>query len=143
MPPIAGRIFDVQTEALRNLTPGARKMAGLKDQHTVARGECVYEGSLAGSGTGRGIDDDGTLRLEDGTHALQNFYAQFRKFQTAVVNDRMVDGAQNAIRNVGRARDLQKVATGVDHEKPHFLVCVSSIRWHRTIEFACEQQSGA
>jgi hypothetical protein len=53
----------------------------------------------------------------------------------------MVHGAQNAIRNIGGTWNLQKVATGMNHKKPHFLLCVASSQWHRTIEAAREQQS--
>ena len=55
--------------------------------------------------------------LKDRAEAFENLLGQFREFGAAVVDHRLVDGPQNAVGNVGRTRDLEKVATGVNHNR--------------------------
>ena len=53
--------------------------------------------------------DHRTGGLENRLHARQDSLAQRRKFGSAMIDGRHVDGAQNAIRHIGRTGDLQEV----------------------------------
>ena len=57
---------------------------------------------------------DGTGSLEDALQPLQNFGRQRGEFRAAVVDDRLIHGPKDAIWNIGRAGDLQKVTACVD-----------------------------
>ena len=55
----------------------------------------------------------GPSALEDRPHPLQHAPAECGEGLAAMVDGRHVDGAQHPVRHVGRAGDLQEVASGV------------------------------
>ena len=88
-------------------------MPGLGHQHAIAGRKRVDERRFPRAGARRGIDHDLALRrLEDAFHAGEAALAQRSEVRAAVIDRRKVDGAQHAVRDVRRARDLQEVTAG-------------------------------
>jgi hypothetical protein len=52
--------------------------------------------------------------LKDALDVLQDLHAQCGKLRAAVVERRVVDGAQDSVRDVGGTGDLEKMAAGVE-----------------------------
>ena len=92
--------------------PQRGEMPGLRHQHAIAGRQRVDQRGFPGAGAGGGIDDDRSAGLEDLLHAVEHFLAELRKFRTAMVDRRLVDGAQHAVGHVGRSGNLQEMASG-------------------------------
>jgi hypothetical protein len=56
-----------------------------------------------------------TACLKNRAETFENLLGELREFWAAVVDDRLVDRPQNSVGYVSGARDLEKVATSVNH----------------------------
>ena len=96
-------------------------MTRFENQDAIARRQRVDECRLGRPRPGRRKDDHGTGSLEDALQPLQNFGRQRGEFRAAVVDDRLIHGPKDAIWNIGRAGDLQKVTACVIHDPESLL----------------------
>jgi hypothetical protein len=87
-------------------------MAGLVHQHLVAGGERVDERRFPSARARGRVDDDRAVGLEDGLDAVEHAVAELLEFRPAMVENRHVHGAQDAVGHRRRAGDLQKMASG-------------------------------
>src|SRR5205823_13531731 len=108
--PVAGRVVDLQAEALRDLLPYEREVARLANQHAIAGRECVDERRLGRARPGFGNDDDGPGRLEHALKPLEDLGGQPGELGPAMIDDGLVHRTQDAIGDVGRSWNLKKVA---------------------------------
>src|SRR4051812_36119381 len=88
-------------------------MPGLEHQDPVARRQRVDQRRLPRPGAGRGIDHDGAGGLEDALHPGDDLLAEFGEFRAAMVDRWERDRVQDPVGNIGRAGDLQEMATGM------------------------------
>ena len=72
--------------------------------------ERVDQRGFPGAGAGRGVDDHRIGGLEDGLDAFEAALGELGEFRTAVVDDRRVHRAQDAVGQRRRARNLQEMA---------------------------------
>ena len=110
--PVGRNEFRLEPELDRHVLPQGGELAGLDHQHAVAGRQGVDQGGFPGAGAGRGIDDDRVRGLEDGLDAFERAFGELGEFRPAVVDDRRVHGAQNAVRKRGRAGNLQEMTAG-------------------------------
>ena len=113
VPPVARHKIDLEPEPGRHLTPQGCEMPGLEHQHPVARRQAVAQRCLPGPGAGRRVDDDIVLGLKDPPHAGHDLLPETPEFRPAMVDRRHRDRLQYAVRHIGRAGDLQKMAAGM------------------------------
>src|SRR5262249_15025379 len=73
----------------------------------------IDERRFPGAGAGRRPDDHGIGGLEDGLDALEDPFGDLREFGPAMIDDRSINRAQNAIRNGRRSRNLQEMTAWV------------------------------
>jgi hypothetical protein len=92
-------------------------VTGLEVQHFVTGAERVDEDDLPGAGARRRVDHDLTSGPEHRLDVLEDLQTELGELRTTVVDGRRRHGAQRPVLGVGRARDLQKVATGVRHRR--------------------------
>ncbi len=59
--------------------------------------------------------DDGSARAEDAFEPLEDLEAKLGELGSPVVDGRLSDFFQNTIGNVRRTRDLQEMASGMNH----------------------------
>jgi hypothetical protein len=112
VPPVAGDQLDLEAEAGGHACPECGEVAGLAHQHAVAGRERVHQRRLPGSGARVRIDDDRAFfRAEDLAQTCEHLMRQLLKVGPAMVDRRPVDGAEDAVRDVGRPRDLQEMAS--------------------------------
>ena len=109
--PVAGDEFGLEADAISHFLPQRRELAGLDHQHLVARRQRVDERGFPGAGSGRGIDDDRVRGLENGLDAFEATFGEPGELRAAVIDDRRVHRAQNAIRERRGPRDMEKMAT--------------------------------
>ena len=114
-PPVSWNVIDVKAQPFADLPPSIRKLAGLENDHPIARGERIDEGRLARSRPGRGIYDDVTFGLKNIAQAAQDLQAEFGEFGSPVIDHRLIHCPQDAVRNVGRSRNLKKMTACVNH----------------------------
>ena len=109
----APRLFlhlDLETMAAREIDPQMAELAEARGQHTVAGAQRIGENRLPRAGAGRREDEhltDGGL--EDLLQVLEQRQSQLREQSAAVVLHRPVHGAENAVRHIGRARNMKEV----------------------------------
>ena len=112
-PPVAGEEIHLEPEPAGQALPERSELAGLVHQHALARRERIDQRRLPRAGARRRIDDDRMPGLKHVLHPLEHLFAELGELRPAVIDSRMVDRAQHPVRNIGRARDLQKMAAGV------------------------------
>src|SRR5262249_18522154 len=95
------------------LLPQRGEMTGLAHQHAVAGRERVDERRFPGAGSRGRVDHYRLLRLEHRLEAFQDLEAHLAELGSPVVDGRLVDRAQDAIRNVRRTGNLQEVASAL------------------------------
>ena len=110
--PIGLDEFGLEAQPFRHHLPQRGELAGLDHQHFVAGRQRVGERRLPGAGAGRGIDDDRLRGLEDGLDALEHALGELGEFRAALVDERHVDRAQDAVGNGRRPGNLQEMAPG-------------------------------
>src|SRR5262245_35657939 len=88
-----------------------RKPACLHDQDTVAGRERVDECRLTGAGARRGVDHDGTARLEHRTQAVEDLVCKPPEVRAPMVDGWIIHRPEHPIRNIGWSWNLQKVAS--------------------------------
>ena len=110
--PIGRDELGLEAELHRHVLPQGGELAGLDHQHAVACRQGVDECGFPRPGARRGVDDDRVCGLENRLDAFEDALGKFLKLGTAVVDNRRVHRAQNAVRHRGRPRDLEKVAAG-------------------------------
>src|SRR6516164_6088007 len=86
-------------------------MTGLKHKYAIIRRQDVDERCLPGAGAASRIDDHRAGAAEDRLQPLQALRRQLCELRTTMVDRGSIDGAQNAVRNIGWTRDLEEVAT--------------------------------
>ena len=111
--PVAFEDLDLQAEPARHRRPERRKVPGLAHQHRIAGRERVDERRLPRAGARRRKDQHVAARPENVAQARQHAASEPPELGSAVVHRRALDRAQDPIRNVGRARNLQEVPAGV------------------------------
>ena len=109
--PVAGDELGHQAELLRHRVPQRREMSGLAHQYTVAGRQRVDERGFPRAGAGCGKNDDRRFGFEDLLQAGEHFLAELLEAGAAMIDRRVVDRAQHAVGHIGRARDLQKMAS--------------------------------
>ena len=62
----------------------------------------------------------GPLVWNTGRSAFQHLHRQRGELRPAMIDDRMVHGAEDPIRNVGGTWDLEKMPAGVKHDTDEF-----------------------
>ena len=118
--PVAGHVVDLQAESFGHLSPHQREVAGLENQHAVAGRQRVHQRGFGGAGAGRRKHDHRAAGLEHHAKPFEDIGGQLRELGTAVIDDRLIHRAQDAIGNVGGAGDLKEVSTGVQHGTGEF-----------------------
>ncbi|OIQ67001.1 hypothetical protein GALL_514240 [mine drainage metagenome] len=108
-PPVGWQEFDVELEFLGDAAPQHRKLAGLGQQHLVARRQRIDERGFPGAGARRRKNDDRLLGAENALHSGEYRMTEFGKFGTAVIQGRHIHGPQHPVRYIGRAWNLKKM----------------------------------
>ena len=126
--PVGRDELRLEPELGRHVLPQAGELAGLDHQHAVAGRERVDEGGFPRAGAGRGVDDDRIGGLEDGLHAFEGALGELAELRSAVVDDRGVHGAQNAIRKRRRPGNLQEMTAGIAGRILRHGYCLTSDR---------------
>src|SRR5579872_1512325 len=108
-PPIGGQKFQVEFEFLGDAPPQHRELAGLGEQHLVARRQRIDDGRFPGAGARRGKNDHRLFGAENTLKAGKDGIAEFGEFRTAMVQRRHIHGPQDAVRYIGRAWNLKKM----------------------------------
>ena len=114
-PPVGFDEDRFKPEPAGQLAPQRSKVAGLAHQDLVAGRQRVDQRCFPRAGAGSRIDDDVALGLEDGLHAIEALGPNGAELRSAVVDGRIIHRAQDSIRHVGRARNLQKMAACLMH----------------------------
>src|SRR5438067_991707 len=114
-PPVTRYAFHIQTESLRHASPEHSKVTRLKHEDPIAGRQSVDNCRLPSPRPRSWKDDYRIRRLENGTNPLKHLVRQLSEFRTAVVYHRGAHGTENPVRHVGRAGDLQEVATSMNH----------------------------
>ena len=99
-----------QAELFRHVLPQRGELTGLHHQDAVTGRKRVHQGRLPGAGAGRGIYDHRPRGLENGFDPFQAPLGKLCEFRAAMIDQRRVHGAQHAVRQRGRSRDLQEMA---------------------------------
>ncbi len=107
--PIGRDDFGLEAEAVRHLLPQHGELAGLDHQHMIAGRQRVGEGCFPGARTGRRINDDRVLGLENGLDAGEHAFAELSKLGAAVVEDLALHGLQDALGHRSGSGNLQKM----------------------------------
>ena len=111
--PISRDKIDHDTEVQGQLLPERTEMSGLEHQYPIAGRQSVYNSGLPCPGPTGWKDENLALsRLKHSFHTLQTIMTELGKLLTTVINGRPIDGADHAIRHIGRTRDLKKVSAG-------------------------------
>ena len=103
----------LELEPLRHLLPQRGEPAGAAHQHGVAGRQRVGQRRLPRAGAGGGIDHHRPAGLEDRRAGWPAAPSHAAEIGAAMVDGRVVDRAQHAVRHVGRAGDLQEMPAGV------------------------------
>ncbi len=109
MAPIAGDELDDEAEALSQHAPQRGELAGLEGEHAVTRRERVHQGGFPGAGARGGEDRDRARRAEDPLHPGDNGDGERGEIGAAMIDHRLVDGAQDAVGHIARPGNLQKM----------------------------------
>ena len=112
--PVTGYHLHLDPQPSGELGPKGGKLPGFTHQHPVAGFQHVDQRGLPGAGPRGREDDDRVPRLENRLDSGQDLQAKHREFRSAMINGRTVDGPKDAIWNVGRAGDLQEMATSMN-----------------------------
>jgi len=103
----------LHAQLARSLRVQPREVTVLEAQHALSRTQCVDERGLPGAGAAAREDHRfALLRLENATQARPDLGDEARHLRPPVIGHRSIHGAENPLRNVCGAGDLQKVATG-------------------------------
>ena len=113
--PVSGNELWHEAEADGQVLPQGGEVAGLDHQHPVPRGQGVDQRGLPCAGAGGRVDHHPAGGPEDPLHPRQDPAPQSGEARTAMVHGGMVHGPENAVRDVGRSRNLEKMTTGVLH----------------------------
>ena len=95
----------------RHVAPQRGELAGLDHQHRVARRQGVDERGFPRAGARAGIHHDRPGGLKHALQARDRFAPERGERRPAMIDGRLRDGAQNPIGHVGRAGNLEKVAS--------------------------------
>jgi len=110
-----GCVAKTYPEFFDDLAPQIREVTGFEQKNFVARRKGIHDRRFPGSRPGSRIQDHMAGGLKNPAQALENFLAKAREFRTAMVDDRRIHGAQDSIRHIGRAWNLEKVASCMNH----------------------------
>jgi hypothetical protein len=110
--PIALEEDDLEPEPAGHLLPERGEVTGLDHEHAIARRERVDERGFPGPRARGGVDDHRPARAEDPLQPVQDRTGELLERGPAMVDRRAVHGAQDAVGDVGRPRDLQEMAAG-------------------------------
>ena len=110
--PVAFQDLDGEAEAAGHLRPQRREVSGLVHQHRVTGRERVHERRLPGAGAGGRKDQHVPARPEDLAQAGEHPRAEPPELGASVVDGGALDGTQDAVRDIGRARNLEEVPAG-------------------------------
>ena len=105
---------DVGSVRLSDLSKAIAKGTCRHREHAIRGGQRVHDGRLHAARARCGKQDDILLCLKKDLQPVRHLGEQARELGAAVVDRGTVDGAQDAVRDVGRARDVQEMATGWD-----------------------------
>ena len=92
-------------------------MAGFLHQNPIARRKRVDQCRLPGAGAGSRKDDHRLAGAKDPLKTLEQAQGQRAESRTAVIDGRLRNGPQNALGNIGRAWDLEKMAACLTHAR--------------------------
>ena len=106
-------------EAVRHLLPKRGEMAGLDHQDQLTLCNEIGKCGFPGTGPRRRVDDHRRVRLEDRFHAIETFPADLGKSRPAMVDRGMIHRTKDAVRYIGRARDLEKMPPGLIGTRCH------------------------
>ena len=112
--PVAGDELDNDAEAVGHGAPEGGELAGFVHEHGVAGLEDVDDGGFPGAGAGAWEDNDGAVGAEHLAHAVEHAAAEQAELGPAVVDGGAVHGAEDAVRHVAGAGDLQEVAAALE-----------------------------
>ena len=116
VPPVRRNDLRIDAKTSGNLLPQEGKMAGLAHQYLVTCRQGIDQRRFPGAATGCGVDDYRLFGFEYRLESGQNLLAQGGKAGSAMIDNRLGDGAQHAVRDVGRSRNLQEMpAARVTH----------------------------
>ena len=87
-------------------------MAGLVGEHAVAGAERIDQRGLPCAGAGARKNQHVPLRLKDRAQAVDAGEREIGRVAAAMIDRRLIDGAQDAVRNIRRAGNLEKVSAG-------------------------------
>jgi hypothetical protein len=104
--------FRLEPQPLRHNLPQSGELAGLDHQHAIAGRQRVDKRRLPSAGAGRGVDDYRLRGLENRLDALKHALAELGEFRPALIDQRHVDCAHDAIGQHRRPGNLQKLASG-------------------------------
>ena len=103
----------LEVEPLRHLVPQRGEPAGAAHQHRIAGRQRVGQRRLPRAGAGGGIDHHRPRVWKIARRLVEDLQPQPAEVGTAMVDRRVVDGAQHPVRHVGGAGDLQEMPAGV------------------------------
>ncbi len=115
--PVTRYIFHLNPEALRELTPEMREMAGLKHQNAITGRKRVNNRRFPCARARSWIDDYVARSFENRPQTFEQDCAEFCEFWSAVVNYRAMHGAQHSIGYICGSGNLQEVPTRVNQFK--------------------------
>ena len=110
--PVALDELRLQPELIRHGFPLGSELAGLDHQHAIAGRQRVDQRGFPSTGAGRGVDDDRIGGLENGLDAVETALGELGKLRPAMIDDRSIHGAQHAVGQRRRPRDLQEMTPG-------------------------------
>ena len=111
MAPVTVDKLDVQAEVSSDAFPQRGEMTRFEHQDLVPGRQRVDQCGFPGAGTRGGIYDHVARGFKNLLQALQDFECELGEFRTAVVHGRHIHRAQDAVRHIGRPRNLQKMAS--------------------------------
>src|SRR5215813_2238925 len=113
--PVSGNIIHLYSHAPDNVAPQIGEVSGLKHQHAIARRKSVDDSGFPGACSGSRIDHNRAAGLKNRAESFQYFSTKPGKLRAAMVDNRTIHRPQYAVRDVGGARDLEKVPAAMGH----------------------------
>ncbi len=110
MAPVARHEIDLEPVPLGHHLPQIGEMPGLERQHAVARRQRVENGRFPRPGARRGIHQHRARAAQQAFEPGDHVAGERRELRSAVVDDGMVDGPEDAVRNVGWTGNLQEMS---------------------------------
>ena len=110
--PVGRDELRLQSKVFRHPLPQRRELAGLDHEHAIAGRERVDQRRFPGAGAGRGVNDDRVGGLENRLDAVERAARDLGELRSAMIDERRIHGAQNAVGDRRRPRDLQEMTAG-------------------------------